>query len=81
MEKIIVYRCSICQQIYGSEKEALECENRHTIPLAVKIPKSYKVLFDEIYGFPRCVDVLMKNGKVVEYIFSKEKDFNDQRWE
>lgn len=82
MKAVTKYQCEICKQIYNERAEATACEESHTEPKEVWLPKGYKPVIDESYGYPRSVIVKMKNGKCALYYYQRPcgaNDFTDEQ--
>ena len=72
MEAFIKWRCSKCWQEYNTQEEAVKCEAHHGNPK--KVRKATIGLQIEVDGVPSRVDVLMDNGRVIQYHYSAELD-------
>ena len=65
MKTLQQFQCEICNTVYKSKTECIDCEKSHNVPVKMTDMKYGSYRNDGVY--PRHINIEMSDGKIITY--------------
>ena len=74
MKEVKLYTCEYCDTKYSDKNDAIRCETAHKTCVRI-LNESYLPIKADGSGYPQRIEVIMSNGKSVQY-----ERFYGEKW-